>query len=239
MKQKIILISFIFLIISFWNRNELPNKIDIDAQIAQEPIQELINKPEFSVNIEDRDYFVKPEYEYEIYGMVVSYRVHNSDTGDHLSWGDHLNVADYCVVWSKNAFEALLNEMDFRNQEWTCYYSWPNQEVGSSFNGNMLSNNHLITEDPAIRDIIEDIGIGDQIRIKGWLSSYRSTEMFIRGTSTVRTDTGNGACETIYVNDIEILRSHTSNWRLLMYFNLIIFLIMVAWYFNSPYQAKD
>lgn len=238
MNQKIILVSFICLVISFWNRNELPEKIEINRDLANEPIQKLINKPEFSVNIDDRDYFVKPEYEYEIYGMVVSYRVHNSDTGAHLDWGDHLNVADYCVVWSDNVFEARLKEMDFRNQEWTCYYSWPNREVGDSFNGNMLSNNHLITEKSAIRDVIENIGIGDQIRIKGWLSSYRSTDRFIRGTSTVRTDTGNGACETIYVNDIEILKSHTSHWRILMYLSLFICIIATVRYFHAPYQTK-
>ncbi len=235
----ILLISFVILAISFWHRNELPNKKDINPKIAQEPIQELIQHAEFLVNVDDTDYFIQPKYDYELYGMVVSYRVHNSDTGAHLRWGDQLNVADYCVVWSENAFEARLNEMTFRNQEWTCYYQSPNREVGASFNGAKLSNNHLIAGDSGIRERIKKIGIGDQIRIKGWLSSYRSSERFIRGTSINRFDTGNGACETIYVNEIEILSDYTSAWRKLMYVSLFIFLAALARYFYSPFKLNE
>mgnify|MGYP001176277308 FL=1 len=237
--KHILIISFAILVISFWNRNELPDKKDMDPQLAVEPIQEMIQLPEFSVNVDGNDYFIQPKYDYELYGMVVSYRVHNSDTGAHLRWGDHLNVADYCVVWSENAFEAHLNEMTFRNQEWTCYYQYPNREVGSSFNKEKLSNNHLITGDSSIRDRIKKIGIGDQIRIKGWLSSYSSTDRLSRGTSITRSDTGNGACETIYVNEIDIIRIHNSNWRILMYVSLLIFLATLVKYFYSPFKLNE
>ncbi len=237
--KPILLISFVILVISFWNRNEFPDKTDISPKLAQAPIQELIQHPEFAVNVDDKDYFIQPKYDYELYGMVVSYRVHNGDTGAHLRWGDHLNVADYCVVWSENAFEARLDEMTFRNQEWTCYYQYPNREVGASFDGAKLSNNHLISGDSGIRERIKKIGIGDQIRIKGWLSSYRSTERFIRGTSINRLDTGNGACETIYVNEIEILSVHTSSWRKLMYVSLFIFLAALARYFYTPFKLNE
>lgn len=236
MIKSILLISFVTLIISFWNRDKLPSKEDVHPQMAKEPVQQMIDHQEFLVNIDDYDYFIQPQYDYELYGMVVSYRLHNSDTGAHLRWGDHLNVADLCVVWSENAFEARLNEMEFRNQEWTCYYQWPNREVRSSFNSSKLSNNHLITEDSGLRQSIKKIGIGDQIRIKGWLSSYRSNEKSIRGTSITRSDTGNGACETIYVNEVEVLNSHASTWRILMYFSLTIFLAALVRYFYSPYK---
>jgi hypothetical protein len=237
--KPILLISFVILAISFWNRNEFPDKTVISPKLAQAPIQELIQHSEFSVSVDDKDYFIQPKYNYELYGMVVSYRVHNGDTGAHLRWGDHLNVADYCVVWSENAFEARLDEMTFRNQEWTCYYQYPNREVGSSFDGTKLSNNHLISGDSEIRERIKQIGIGDQIRIKGWLSSYRSTERFIRGTSINRIDTGNGACETIYVNEIEILSVHTSFWKKLMYASLLIFLAALARYFYTPFKLNE
>jgi hypothetical protein len=54
--------------------------------------------------------------------------------------------------------------------------------------------------------------VGDQIRIKGWLSSYgvaKNGKLIggKRGTSTVPNDTGNGACETIYLQTIHILKS--------------------------------
>jgi hypothetical protein len=36
---------------------------------------------------------------------------------------------------------------------------------------------------------------------------------FHRGTSTNRIDTGNGACETIYVEDYQILKTGNPFWR--------------------------
>ena len=236
--QYILLISFIILVVSFFNRNELPKVMDIHHEMAQEPTQQIIHRPEFAVNVDGTDYFIQPKYDYELYGLVVSYRLHDGDTGAHLRWGDHLNVADYCVVWSENAFKARLSEIEFRNREWACYYNASNQ-VLSDFNHSKLSNNHLITADSDIRNRIKKINIGDQIRIKGWLSSYRTTERFIRGTSINRNDRGNGACETIYVNDIEILNSHTSRWKYLMYLSLTVFLVTLIRYFYSPFKLND
>ncbi len=198
-----------------------------------------IQRSELPFNVDGKDYFIQPLYDYGIYGMVVSYRLHNGETGPHLRWGDYLNVADYCVVWSESAFEKNLNEVEFWNQEWTFYWQTSNMNSLSSFDSVKLSNNHLITGDSYIRDSIKKINIGDQIKIKGWLSSYRSSERYIRGTSINRTDTGNGACETIYVNDIEIIRKHTSKWRVLMYLSLAIFLASLIRYFTSPFKANN
>jgi hypothetical protein len=55
---------------------------------------------------------------------------------------------------------------------------------------------------------------GDQIRVRGWLASYeRPGTPFRRGTSTTRDDRGNGACETVYVTEFEILRPGNPGWR--------------------------
>lgn len=230
--------SFAVLLVSFWYRDELPKDINVHPDIMQEPSQTLIKRSEFSVNVDGNNYFIQPKYDYELYGLVVSYRHHNSDTGAHSRWGDHLNVADYCVIWSENVYGPLLAEIEFWNQEWTCYTKSDNREAFLRFDGSKLSNNHLITENNSIRDAIKEIGIGDQIRIKGWLSSYRSTDNLIRGTSTVRTDIGNGACETIYVNEVEILSDYTSPWRTAMYFSLVIFLLSLIYHFRRPYKTS-
>jgi len=46
------------------------------------------------------------------------------------------------------------------------------------------------------------------------LASYsHSNNQFQRGTSTTRTDTGNGACETIYIDNFSIVKEANSGWR--------------------------
>ena len=78
---------------------------------------------------------------------------------------------------------------------------------------------------------------GDQIHLKGYLVTY-SHGGGTRGTSLTRDDTGNGACETIYVTDINILRKANRFWRYLFSLStllvagsiilLIVFFVRVA-----------
>ena len=74
-----------------------------------------------------------------------------------------------------------------------------------------MIDKHLLTADDHLRD-----RIGDQLRVRGWLASYSNDDGFRRGTGTTRDDTGNGACETIYVEDFRVLRSMDNGWRTLM-----------------------
>jgi hypothetical protein len=57
---------------------------------------------------------------------------------------------------------------------------------------------------------------GDQVHLKGWLVSYgQKGTPYRRMTSTTRNDRGNGACETIFINEFEILREANPGWRAL------------------------
>ena len=86
-----------------------------------------------------------------------------------------------------------------------------------------------------VRDTIEEIKIGDQIHIKGWLAHYQNPMGFERGTSTTRTDIGNGACETIWVEQISILSTMSTIWRKLLWFTFVIFCLTLFIYLKSPY----
>ncbi len=185
----------------------------------------------------DRNYQVKPLFDYTLYGLVVSYKFHDGNFGLHKKWGDHLNVADVCVVWQDSAFNELLGELNFWNGEFTCNVETSSVEAWSFFKLNQLSNNHLITESHYLRGKINGLSVGDQIKISGWLASYGNDEHDIRGASTTREDTGNGACETIYVNYFEILNHYTSTWKKLMYGALIVLFASVAVYFRKPFSV--
>ena len=228
------LLSLIGLVISFFQRDHLSTNISFDERLKEEPHQYRTLEEPFSVLINARDYFIEPLYDYTLYGMVVSLKQHNSDTGLHKTWNDHLNVADLCVVWSDTAFSPHLNKVEFWNGQFTCFFQTNDRQAWESFNGTQLSNNHLITDNEYLRDKIKKINIGDQIKIKGWLANYQGSNGNKRGTSIVRTDTGNGACETIYVNDVQILTSYISHWRIAMYVNFCIFVLSLYSYFKAP-----
>ncbi|NCF73211.1 MAG: hypothetical protein GWP67_06890 [Gammaproteobacteria bacterium] len=169
--------------------------------------------------------------------MIVSYRHHDNNSRMHRLANDHLNMLDVCVVWGDNTIAAELDKIDFWNGIFTCNFETRNQAAWDSFEVNQISNNHLISDDDSIRDRVRDIRIGDQIRVRGYLASYGSPGVIPRGTSTSRTDKGDGACETIYVERFEIVRAATSFWRISMYVSLCVLLAGLFFYFKRPFRV--
>jgi len=234
----IVIISSIWLLVSFWNRNELPGSIDYVAAVANEPSQTRTQRQAFDANWDEVSYKVEPKYDYDLVGMIVSFRHHDNNSRMHRRADDHLNMLDVCVVWGNNTDGAELDKLDFWNGIFTCNVKTRNQQAWDSFDMNQLSNNHLISDDEYIRKQVRKIKIGDQIRIRGVLASYDSPGGS-RGTSTTRTDTGNGACETIYVDRFEIVQSATSLWRVSMYIALAILIAGLLRFFSRPFKSHS
>jgi hypothetical protein len=92
-----------------------------------------------------------------------------------------------------------------------------------------LSNNHLLPADPLVADAVRKARKGDQVRFKGWLVSYgQKGTPYSRGSSTVRNDRGNGACEVVYVTEFEILREANAAWRTLYKLSLVLIALSLA-----------
>lgn len=232
----VIAVSLSWLVVSFWNRNDLPRNVELLAALADEPKQTQTRKKAFEAVYNDVKYLVEPEYEYELYGMIVSYRHHEGNSRMHLQASDHLNMLDVCVVWGDNASNPLIHKIDFWNGIFTCNVKTRDQEAWDSFDMVQLSNNHLISDDNFIRDQVKGISIGDQIRVRGYLASYSNERGGKRGTSTTRLDTGDGACETLFVERFDIMQPATSLWRQSMYASLSVFLLAAFVHFRRPYR---
>jgi hypothetical protein len=228
--------SALALVLCFWNRNDIPGSIDFHARLDDEPHQKQVEKAPFRVAYAGVDYRVEPLFEYELYGLVVSFRQHDGESSMHRWSNDHLNMADVCVVWSDTAFSPHLGKLDFWNGIFTCNVQTRDSVAWASFKMNQLANNHLISEDPYIRERAAEIRVGDQIRVKGWLARYGAEGGGVRGTSTTREDSGDGACETIYVREFEIVERGSNPWRLGMWVALAVLAVAVGIHFALPYR---
>jgi hypothetical protein len=235
MNSIVIVLSLASLVICFWNRNDVPENARLHPGTLEEPRQQSTREPGFTARYEGVDYRIDPQFEYELTGMIVSYRHHDGKSRMHRRSGDHLNMLDVCVVWGDNARHPDINALEFWNGIFTCNVKTRDRDAWAAFDMYQLSNNHLISDDPAIRDAVTDISIGDQIRVRGWLASYTGP-VGTRGTSTTRTDTGDGACETIYVNDFAIVQEAASNWVRGMYASLAFFLGGIVVHLRRPYR---
>ena len=231
-----ILAGFVVLLVSFWNRNALPRNVDFRPEVLEEPLQTQTRQSAFDATYNGVDYRVEPEYEYALTGMVVSYRHHDGNSRMHFRANDHLNMMDVCVVWGDTATSQLLHKIKFWNGIFTCNFQTGNQQAWEAFNVQQISNNHLISDDLTIRDQVKDIRIGDQIQVRGYLASYSNEAGGKRGTSTTRTDTGDGACETVFVEQFAIIGPATSVWRISMWASLLVLVAGLFVHFRRPYR---
>jgi len=234
--SQLIIVSFAVLVVSFWNRNDLPEDIAYVPQVFEEPEQKKTRKQPFSVRYKGVEYEVEPEYEYDLTGMVVSFRHHEGNSRMHRRSNDYLNMLDVCVIWGDNATHPNLDKISFWNGIFTCNVKTRNSAAWKRFDMYQLSNNHLLAVDDNVREKVRSIRVGDQIRFTGYLSSYSGAGGGKRGTSTTRLDTGDGACETVYVESFDIVKAATNYWRISMWGSLAALIIGLGMYYRQPYK---
>ena len=161
------------------------------------------------MNLDGYDITVTYKYSYNIAALVVS--THDYAENDI---GDKLAPTDVALAWGKVA--ALNGSVDFHWSHSGRFIRWslPSSEelakVGSEAEvDHSVSNNHLIAANESIKKRIKKIKEGDYIRIKGYLVNVDGVKSdgtsFYWYSSTSRDDTGDGACEVIYVTDVEWL----------------------------------
>lgn len=210
--------TFIILIavyaVTFFTQNNFRGASNVAPEVLREPLQmELTDKNSITFSKDDYDYDLKPLYNYELNGIIV----HRMDyTWFSLYKKDSVFPLDLCMVWGKNVESGVYkNEnVSYSQDARFCWWSWSGGNI--QFNNNEISNNHLLISSDELRAKLDDLYEGDQIKIKGKLVDVSAKNTgdvgefdpghFSLKTSTVRDDTGAGACEIIFVEGIEIIK---------------------------------
>ena len=229
-------------VLAWWQRDALPPPDKLSPAVFTEPAQQPTDRPAFQTTVGGVTYTVRPLYTYDLTGLVVS--KHDADTWwdwIHKAWNDKLNVTDLCVVWGANARSGIYRELDFSSGEFVCYAQTGSSAAWAAFDMTSLSNNHLLTDEPATARVLRSARVGDQVNFRGYLAEYSHTEgfKFFRGTSITRTDSGNGACETVFATHAEILRPGNRAWRIAFWLSLCAFVAGIAGWFALPFRAGD
>lgn len=240
--QIVLLLSAVAFIISYFQKDKLPTPEQVDSRLYQEPQQTDTAVTPFAKKVGDIEYTIKPLYDYELHGLVVSF--HNAESWwdyYHKEWKDFINVKDLCVVWGDNIKSGVYQDMNFESGSWTCYTefkSGTNYVTWDKFKSNQLSNNHLLAGEGDMNRKIMKAQTGDQVYFKGYLAEYSHGTSFERGSSTSRTDRGNGACETTYVTDFEIIKKGEEVWwyvwRYVRYLVLASAVLLFVLMFRDP-----
>ncbi len=74
----LMLAGLILLLTALWKKTDLPEPAMLKAVLLDEPVQRAVFKEPQQITVGKITYEVRPIYQYELYGLVVS--KHNADT---------------------------------------------------------------------------------------------------------------------------------------------------------------
>ena len=229
-------ILLLVLIITFFTRNNIRNVDKITDEATNQPVQkEILNMEEIEFKKDGYLWQLTPLYDYEISGLVVGRMNYQIFSINRYS---NLLPIDLGLIWGSNVANKVYQDkrIKFKQDSRWCWVRWDGDAV---FSLNEFSNNHLLTKEKDLSNEAKKVNRGDQIRIKGKLVNIIATPLedneisgqnnIMWKSSTTREDNGAGACEIIYVEDIEVLRKGNLLSRFLFWFSFYGLIFLFFW----------
>lgn len=125
---------------------------------------------------------------------------------EDYSLGDETRYSptDLALGWGPMANPAVSDKLDISQGGRWYHYEWgsdgppiaEDQIVRSS------ANMHMIPADPGVADALAKVRQGDTVHLDGWLVQIDRDDGWHWRSSTTREDSGDGACEVVYVCSI-------------------------------------
>ena len=160
------------------------------------PEQIMIESPQ---SFSFKDYTITPMATFNIKAKVLSIEQYYSGRESDLS------PVDFALGWGNMSDESILASIDIsQSNRW---YRWhvekfpiPRRELEMH-----SANMHLIPANGYIESMIDNARTGDIVAINGALVKVDAQDGWHWSSSLTRADTGNHACELVWVERFEIL----------------------------------
>ena len=244
LRRCLLLVCIAMVCVGFFYKNDYKSISPIDPRAIAAPVQTPVADPTpITFDKDNYHYTLTPLYDYTLDGLVVHTQQYNVwyFKGDFYSTWNNTFANDLCMLWGSNLQNksyqnpSLSIGQDYRDC-WYQYYDAHN----FSFNPEEFSNNHLMASTPQVEQQILSVQAGDQVILKGELVNVNAVagnnvpagqpQNLVINTSTTRTDTGNGACEVIYVKSIEIIKSGDQIFRIMYSVGWFGIFALAAWF---------
>jgi len=172
----------------------------IDVTI--DPIQEaVVGEPLPVQTLGKTRIYLFAQASYKLRGVLVSKRNYQRGPINRLApW-------DYAMVWGK--VPQHLKDIKFKQVVRFCLFRYkPGLQLDLKYIGEHFSNHHLIPANANIRRALRQGKKGMKVELEGFLvnvEAYQNNQLFTNWKSSLsRSDTGNGACEIIYVKRLRL-----------------------------------
>jgi len=173
------------------------------VDVSGEPRQTALPSPEVvRVEFDGKSYLIEKHHRYEISGEVLSVETYN------VAFKSEFFDVDLGVIWGPRVADLKQKYTFNQGGRWLFWSSKdPVSEDERRYITAHISNNHLIPAEGR-RNLFKAVrwpSRGDKVRIAGYLVTIKNLSGGVAvASSTSRDDSGAGACEVIYVDEIQI-----------------------------------
>ena len=164
--------------------------------VPEEPDQQLTSSRSWTVG----KYEIQSLAEFRMRARVLHTEPYWWDRGADLS------PVDLAVGWGPLSDQSVVDQVGFwQGQRW--YRYWPrksNFPISTEEMNSHSANMHMIPATKAVKGALTSIRAGNLIQLNGYLVEARAPDGFTWRSSLSRTDTGAGACELVWVENVSV-----------------------------------
>lgn len=146
------------------------------------------------------DYRLTPRARFEIEARVLARERYRSGREADLS------PIDLALGWGRMSDSAVLQKIDISQSG--RFYFWRTEDAPIPLREieTHSANMHMIPASDTVRERLLDIRPGQVIRLQGKLVDVQAADGWQWRSSLTREDTGAGACELVWVEDVAVTR---------------------------------
>ncbi len=214
---------FIVIALSLWGFIvcSVVNEINITPSIKQSPIQLLMEEKAYQLKLEGYTFDIQPIGAITLWGIITSISQAKSEEGKLF--------IDICLLWGKNLELYQRNDFQCWHHDGRCHLKVKGSDR-ELFNIAEFSNSHVLLVNNTIKQQMQSLVVGDQIKLVGKLINIKkaNNSKWVK-SSFVRLDVGDGACEIILPSSIDVLVKYkkTNNMIYHILFSIVILLLIL------------
>ena len=167
---------------------------------SEEPYQEETDEEAFEVETRKGTVTLTPRAEFDVSAVVAGAERYRLDRESFLS------PVDLVLTWGELPEEPYKSQVSYDQSARFYFWRVPTRELDLRYIQAHSSNMHMIPGSANVRRALLSVDPGDEVRVSGYLVDAATAEGYNWRSSLSRTDSGPGACELVWVEELQIGR---------------------------------
>jgi hypothetical protein len=196
MNKGVALILVIAFISIKWVSNAPQYRHDRGVLIPENPYQKNLKKP---INWEHKGYTISSKANFSLRGRII--------LTDSYWWtaGADISPVDLSIGWGLMSDTSILEQIEFGRCYRCLTWRFDGNKVDFKEVNSHTSNIHTIPANDLISSKLKNLEKDDLVYLKGFLVNVNHANGFTWKSSLTRTDVGNGACELMWIDEVDVL----------------------------------